>query len=319
MSNGVVVIETRDNGQSFIFKDINLVAEQICHADKNKIIDKDLAEIYTTIPEYNLMDIIHQVWTTEKSKLIPEFYYHDKHIEAWWEIYVYKLTTGEIVMVIKDITKNKKLEESQEELNEMLKVINKIMRHDISNDLSIISMSLEVFEENSDKKYLELSQKSVKRCLKKISEMRNLEQTISNQYELKPYNLHDIVTEVSRNHLVKIGMNGSCVVMADEGLFSVVDNIITNAVNHGAATHIEITVNSNDTNVCNMRIADNGGGIPSSIKEHIFKEGFKYGEKGNTGLGLYIAKTIMNRYGSISVEDNFPSGAVFILTFSKHY
>lgn len=201
----------------------------------------------------------------------------------------------------------------------MLKVINKIMRHDISNDLSIISMSLEVFEENSDKKYLELSQKSVKRCLKKINEMRNLEQTISNQYELKPYNLHDVVTEVSRNHLVKISMNGSCVVMADEGLFSVVDNIITNAVNHGAATHIETTVKLNDTNVCSMRIADNGSGIPPSIKEHIFKEGFKYGEKGNTGLGLYIAKTIMSRYGSISAEDNSPSGAVFILTFSKHH
>lgn len=319
MSNGVVVIETRDNGQSFIFKDINLAAEQICHKDKNKIIDKHLAEIYATLPECNLMDIIHQVWTTGKSKLIPEFQYHDKHIEAWWELYVYKLTNGEVVMVIKDITKNKKLEESQEELHEMLKVINKIMRHDISNDLSIISMSLEVFEENSDKKYLELSQKSVKRCLKKINEMRNLEQTISNQYELKPYNLHDVVTEVSRNHLVKISMNGSCVVMADEGLFSVVDNIITNAVNHGAATHIETTVKLNDTNVCSMRIADNGSGIPPSIKEHIFKEGFKYGEKGNTGLGLYIAKTIMSRYGSISAEDNSPSGAVFILTFSKHH
>jgi signal transduction histidine kinase len=318
LSNGVAVVETKDKGQSFLFRDINPAAETLSSIHKDEVLGKDFTKIYPAIRESKLMDAIHKVWETGEPIIIPELYYRDKRVEGWREIYVFSLSSGEIVIVSKDITKNKELEKSQEKLTEMLMVINKIMRHDISNDLTVLSMSLETFEENNDPKYLEMAHKALNRSFNRIREMRKLENVIANQLELKPYDLHDVIAEVSTNHPIKIDMKDNCVVMADEGLYSVVDNVIKNAVDHGRATNIEITVNAKNDGVCSMRIADNGVGIPADIKEYIFKEGFKYGTTGNTGLGLYIARMIMDRYGSIAVEDNQPSGAAFILNFKKY-
>ena len=63
-----------------------------------------------------------------------------------------------------------------------------------------------------------------------------------------------------------------------------------------------------------IRIADNGIGIPDEIKGRIFEEDFSHGEEARTGLGLYIVKKTMENYGgSVRVEDNTPKGSVFVL------
>ena len=63
---------------------------------------------------------------------------------------------------------------------------------------------------------------------------------------------------------------------------------------------------------------DNGTGIPDNIKSKIFNEGFFYGKSGNTGIGLYIIKRTIESYnGSVSVADNLPNGAVFVINLRK--
>lgn len=198
-------------------------------------------------------------------------------------------------------------------------VINKVLRHDIANDLTVVSMSMDAFVENKEKKYLEMSTQALNRSFNRIAEMRKMEEVITKQLELKPYDLHELIVELSQNYPIEIDMKNNCIVMADEGLSSVIDNIIKNSVDHDHATKIEITVNSKKDGACSMSIADNGTGIPANIREYIFKEGFSYGTTGNTGLGLYIARMIMDRYGSIAVEDNKPSGALFVLNFNKSH
>ncbi|HDN73870.1 MAG TPA: ATP-binding protein, partial [Archaeoglobus sp.] len=54
------------------------------------------------------------------------------------------------------------------------------------------------------------------------------------------------------------------------------------------------------------------------IKERIFEEGFKYGENARTGLGLYIVRKVMEKYGGkVWVEDNEPTGTIFVLEFKR--
>jgi len=103
--------------------------------------------------------------------------------------------------------------------------------------------------------------------------------------------------------------------MADDSLSSVIDNIIRNAVNHGKADRITITTGK-ERDMCEVRIADNGTGIPDEIKGKVFEEGFVYGDTGHTGLGLHIVEKAMENYGGYAyVEDNEPKGAVFALRF----
>jgi signal transduction histidine kinase len=102
--------------------------------------------------------------------------------------------------------------------------------------------------------------------------------------------------------------------MADEVIYSIFENLIENSIKHGKADTVDIKVKTKEDAV-EVLVNDNGTGIPDSIKKKVFDEGFST-SKG--GMGLYIVKTTMNRYGSIQVEDNDPHGACFILRFKKY-
>ena len=39
-----------------------------------------------------------------------------------------------------------------------------------------------------------------------------------------------------------------------------------------------------------IKVTDDGIGIPKEARGRLFQEGFKYGPKGNTGLGLFIVQ-----------------------------
>jgi signal transduction histidine kinase len=63
-----------------------------------------------------------------------------------------------------------------------------------------------------------------------------------------------------------------------------------------------------------VSIADNGPGIEDKHKEQIFQEGEKGLESGGTGVGLYLVKTLVDKYGGdVWVEDNEPTGSVFVV------
>ncbi|MGE4295604.1 MAG: sensor histidine kinase [Campylobacterales bacterium] len=64
-----------------------------------------------------------------------------------------------------------------------------------------------------------------------------------------------------------------------------------------------------------IHIRDNGGGVPEAIKDRIFDPYFSTkGEKNGTGLGLYMAKSVIEQHcrGRLSVQ-NVDDGALFAL------
>jgi two-component system sensor kinase len=86
-----------------------------------------------------------------------------------------------------------------------------------------------------------------------------------------------------------------------------------NALAHGNAQQVEISMELTDS-MCRIRISDDGNGIDEEIKHHIFDEGFSCGSGSHSGLGLYIVKKIVERYGgNIIVENNIPRGTTFVL------
>ncbi|WMW25726.1 MASE3 domain-containing protein [Methanolobus sediminis] len=222
----------------------------------------------------------------------------------------YNLLYRELKMREYDLVKKKK---AQEDLLETLSLVNQILRHDILNDLNIICLSIDNLKERMSERELDFSEKAVNHSIKLICEMKDFESLMYIR-ELMTIDLRMLAIEISKEFPVKINISGYCSVKADSGLHSVIGNIIQNAVIHGKADTIDISMDSKE-DYCELRISDNGSGIPDKIKERIFDEGFKYGKSGNTGLGLYIVKRIVERYGEISVEDNTPSGATFIIKF----
>ena len=222
----------------------------------------------------------------------------------------YNLLYRELKLREYDLVKKK---EAQEHLLETLGLVNKILRHDILNDLNIMSLAVGNLKERMDERELDLSENAVHHSLKLIEEMKDLE-SLMYVRELSTFDLYGLAEEVAREFPVMVNIHGKCSVKADSGLHSVIGNLIQNAIVHGKADKVDITMTSQGDH-CEMRISDNGIGIPDSIKERVFQEGFKYGPTGHSGIGLYIVKRIIERYGEISVEDNLPSGTTFVLKF----
>lgn len=218
-----------------------------------------------------------------------------------------------------EISKRKRTEEQLLQVNEVLKLINKNLRHDILNDLSVVLNSLQMYSETKDENLIRYATKAIERSIELITRMRELETLILSNGSLRPSNVREIVEEVVSNYRtasqIEFNIEGNCTVMADEALGSVIENIIRNAIRHGGANRIDIKLEGGSS--CRIKIADNGKGIPVEIKESIFDEGFSYGAHRGSGLGLYIVKKTIERYGgSIHVENNKPKGAVFVITLN---
>jgi len=219
-----------------------------------------------------------------------------------------------------EVEERKKAESDLSIHQEHLKLINKILRHDLMNNLAVIKSALRIYKSMKDEEVLNEATKSVSKSVELIKRMRELETFILSHDGFKVFDIRDVVEKVIRNYnYIEFNIQGKCHVLADNAITSVFDNIISNAAIHGQTDKIDITLKKMEDH-CEIRIADYGSGVPDSIKEKIFDERFKYGKTGNTGIGLYIVKRTIEHYGGeISVKDNKPSGAVFVIKIrNKH-
>ena len=237
-----------------------------------------------------------------------------KTLSSWVEL---ELNVHELS---KALEARRAAEQRVAELNEILRLLNKNIRHDILNDLTVMKANIELF---LNKKYGEEVLKDagavIERSVKFMRGMRDLEAAVSYGTPLKPYQLKEVLRQVSQNlpgMKFNVSVNGQ--VLADEALISVIENIAKNAKMHGETNKIDV-VTAKEKNFIHMVLADGGKGIPDNIKNKLFIEGFRYGKTGNSGLGLYIAKKTVERYGGqISVSDNQPKGAKFVITLPKY-
>nr|WP_321497605.1 ATP-binding protein [uncultured Methanolobus sp.] len=203
--------------------------------------------------------------------------------------------------------------EEQAKLTEMLRTTNSILRHDIANNLQVITMSLDIMEEKGDTSYISMIRNATRKSALLITSVKELDMRSPGDSKLEVLNVKQLLDSVISRHNVEFTIEGNCNVMADQALLSVFDNIVSNAISHGKASKIGIQTR-NLGERCQISIADNGKGIPDEVKPHVFNEGFKHGEAGHTGIGLFIAKKTIERYnGCIRVEDNSPSGARFTI------
>lgn len=196
-------------------------------------------------------------------------------------------------------------------MSDLLKLINSHVRHDLLNDLATIRSILEVYQDTKNNKLLEDVFKKVERSADFLKEMREVESMIS-EGDLKPLKLSDALKPIYEKYKeVSFNVQGDCTVMADDSLTSVFDNLVMNAINHGNADEIDIRITNGE--ICQVEFIDNGEGIPDTIRDRVFEKGVS---TNGSGLGLYIVKKTVDRYGgSIQLNDN-QQGTKFVMLFN---
>ena len=101
------------------------------------------------------------------------------------------------------------------------------------------------------------------------------------------------------------------------GLISLMTNLLENAVKYSPKTpKIDLSL-SKEKGSIQLKVADQGVGIPDAEKKKVFDRFYRIGNEDTrkskgTGLGLYIVGQIVKKHGGkIDVVDNLPKGTVF--------
>ncbi len=219
-----------------------------------------------------------------------------------------------IITFVRDVTQEVTDREKRRKLEEFIRLTGKMIRHDILNHLSAVSGYLELYSEKKNETHLEKAVESAENCIKTLKRLRELEWLIEEGKEMREISVREVFESIRTGMDVEVQIQGNCCVQADDGIYSIAENLIANAVEHGGSRDVAVTIMKKGK-WCEVKVADRGKGIPDEMKSMIFQEGFTCAEKGR-GTGLFIVKRLMEKYGGeVWVEDNKPSGSVFVLRF----
>jgi signal transduction histidine kinase len=108
-------------------------------------------------------------------------------------------------------------------------------------------------------------------------------------------------------------------VEADRFLGEVFQNLLDNAIVHNAVDDLTIAVSTTASEQwVAIQIADDGRGIPPSIREDLFDPGVQDAESPGDGIGLYLVKKLVDAHGgAVAVADRSPTGTRFRLRFPR--
>ncbi|MFC7116011.1 PAS domain S-box protein [Natronoarchaeum sp. GCM10025703] len=231
----------------------------------------------------------------------------------------------------RDITDLKTYESRIETQRDNLEILNRIVHHDIRNKLQLVSAYAQALEDDLDGKQAEYLEQILRAGDEAIDittsakEMTDI--LLQSESELVSKRLstalHEQIEDTRsdfRAAVVRLdGSLSDVVVTADDMLDSVFRNLLQNAVLHNDSDVPEIEVSTTEfEDRVRISIADNGPGVPDDLKDEIFDEGEQGLDSEGSGLGLYLVRTLVDRYGGdIRVEDNDSGGATFVVELAR--
>jgi len=146
---------------------------------------------------------------------------------------------------------------------------------------------------------------------------------------LEPVAMTEVVRQVKANLLTQVEASNATIREQNLStlggdfhlLVQLLQNLISNAIRYGTETAPVIDVSMVEVNDgTELRIADNGPGIPEAFRDEIFKP-FKRlvgRDVEGTGLGLAICRRIAELHGASIRCDQAPDGgAMFVLTVPR--
>jgi len=223
--------------------------------------------------------------------------------------------------------------------NEELKRINEQQRqffaditHEIKNPLHTISGSLEMLQidelpEGEKEKYILKAQKQTQRINSLYKDLVTLQRYESDDYfiEQKKFDLKEVATHVeelfqnrSDRKGLELGVDKhSCMVQADpQKIEQVLVNLVSNAIKYTTEGSVSVRYSKENSHV-EITVRDTGTGIAEEHLGHLFDRFYRTDkarsrDKGGTGLGLSVVKSILKAHGQdISVKSEPGEGTEF--------
>ena len=211
-----------------------------------------------------------------------------------------------------------------QELNEKLRVVGSLTRHDVRNKLSTVTgyayiLKKKHHEEEDIVDGLKKMEQAVEEIVRILDFAKMYEQI--GVEELTYINVEEKLNEaVAFFSGINLTITNECqglTLLADSFLRQLFYNFIDNTKKYGKKTTIIKTYfEMADQDSLKLVYEDDGVGISFENKRHLFSEGFTTG--GSTGFGLFLIKKMIDVYGWRIQEEGTPGeGARFVITIPK--
>ena len=240
-----------------------------------------------------------------------------------------KMTPDGYVLILRDITKMKSLEE---ERDEFISVVSHELRTPITIAEGSLSNAKLLIEHNMMKKIPEAIDESHKqilflaRMVNDLSTLSRAERGIADETEI--INITELAAQINSEYSpqaeekglafnLDIGGRLGSVKASRLYLEELIQNFITNSIRYTPKGSITLSIKKNKTGEIVFKVIDTGIGISKADIGKIFDkfyraEDYRTRETKGTGLGLYVSAKLAKKLGcKIEVESRLNHGSTF--------
>ena len=287
---------------------------KIDRPEEEAVVGRRYAAIHPEPDAERITDILDEVCASGEPK--TEEYAFET--EETWSYRTYSPvddpTSGEqlgVVVISKDITQRKRMEERESFLSSLL-------RHDVKNKIHTADGYLDLVDDTDCSPeamdHLETATRALSGSLELIEQISTLSELAHE--EVGVWDLKDVLDEVVDSHAsraaaeeVDLSYNG-CEGSVRGGplLEALFENLITNALKHSNADTIAIDCRR-EADEYVVVVADDGDGLQTETAAQLLEKGVSEGDSAGTGLGLYLVDQIAGSYGGhIELGDSEDGG-----------
>lgn len=226
------------------------------------------------------------------------------------------------VGVVRDISERKRHEQR-------LSVLNRVLRHNLRNEMTVVSGAATVLEEELDgtaARRAGMIRESAERMTALGDEARRV-QSLLGRGDDGPSPIEVVgVVEAYCSSLRAAHPDATVTVdapeelwaLAGDGLEAVVENLVENAIeHHGGSPEVVVSVEPAEDDRVSVRVVDDGPGIPESEVEALEADVETPLHHG-TGLGLWLVSWLVDAYdGDLSFEELSSGGTAVTVRLDR--
>ncbi len=286
------------------------------------------SDFFSVIPQID--ETIKKV-INSRENVSSEFEFGGKNFLMSGNLIASQNKEGGVLIVIRDITAIKKIEEEQ---NKFISSVSHELKTPLTTIIGYIDMLQRrgTQDEQMTQKALKTTKKETQRLLRLVNDLLNINRYNSIDFDFIFTNIdpNALIEEAVSEMNVKGSQYDTAVVYTPmvlpeikgdyDRLKQVLINVIDNAIKYSKPDDIvKVTATFDEKNL-EITVRDFGDGIPEDMQEKVFDTFYRVEEdrsrlRGGFGLGLSIVKNIIHKHsGTVKIESIIGQGTLVVIT-----
>lgn len=233
------------------------------------------------------------------------------------------IATGSLVgALVGSVVSLRRYQTELRTLHQRNSVMNRVLRHNIRNDVNVIQAHAALLGAETDdgREHTDVIERKARDILSLSAAARDVD-AMAKGGDHASVDLAALVEDYVDHAAdrfpaaaVTAAVPPTCPVATDPVVRSVIDNLVENAVQHNDGdAEVVVELDRVDDGTVELRVRDDGPGIPRDQFEVLFADGEAHNAHGS-GLGLWLVKWFVDRHdGTLRLEQNEPRGSVVCL------